>query len=57
MPDLPIIKPRDMAAHLAVVADTHQQIVQGIRERAVEHEAFQAKRNEVLNAEIRLRGY
>lgn len=57
MSDLPQLKSRDMATHLALVAGTHQQIVQGIRERAAEHEAYQAKRDAELNAGAKLRGY
>ena len=57
MSDLPQLKSRDMATHLALVAGTHQQIAQGIRERAAEHEAYQAKRDAELNAGAKLRGY
>lgn len=57
MPDLPLLKSRDIAAHLALVASTHQQIVQGIRERAIEHAEYHAKRDAELNAGAKLKGY
>jgi hypothetical protein len=57
MPDLPVMKSRDMSAHLTSVANTHEQIMQGIHERAAEHDAYRAKQDEKLNAGKQLKGY
>lgn len=56
MSELPVLKSRDMVAHLTAVGQTHQQIVQGIRDRATEHEAYLAESNAKLNGDARVAG-
>jgi hypothetical protein len=56
MTDLPVIRQRDMAAHLANVAGTHQQIMSGIRERATAEETYQHQRDAELNVSAKMTG-
>ena len=56
MPDLPIIRSRDMAAHLGAVGKVHQEIAKNIRDSAMEHEVYHHERNLELNVNAKL-GY
>jgi len=56
MSDIPKMRHRDMTARLGEVVSTHQQISQGIRERAEAMQKAHDTRNLELNAGSRLVG-
>lgn len=51
MPDMPKVKPRNMADQVKDVVGTHALIAQGIQERAKEHAKHHAAHNQKLNSE------
>lgn len=54
--DMPKVRPRDMAAGLAKVIETHTLIRNGIRQRAEAEAEFRERRDAELNAQARLDG-
>lgn len=56
MADMPVVKPRNMAAKLTAVAETHAQIRDNIANAAQERQAYYAAQNQALNAQARLEG-
>ena len=54
MSDIPLVKHRDMTKILGEALNAHQEIRQGIAERAAEHARFLAERDKQLNADQRV---
>lgn len=56
MADMPQVNPRNMSARIGQVLDTHQQIKQGMQERAMRLEQQRVAHDQHLNAQARLDG-